>query len=61
MKVRKELKVVGGGNGEEVNRTEALSESIPRAVFSLSHAHTHFFCQKNSLGIAVMNCGVICL
>lgn len=61
MKVRKEQKVVGGGNGEEVNRTEALSESTLRAVFSLSHAHTHFFCQKNSLGIAVMNCRVICL
>lgn len=43
MKVRKELKVAGGGNGEEVNRTEALSESILRAVFSLSHAHTHTF------------------
>lgn len=38
MKVRKELKVVRG----EVNRTEALSENIPRAVLSLSHTHTFF-------------------
>lgn len=61
MKVRKELKVVGGGNGEEVNRTEELSERKYSSEYALSHAHTHFFCQKNSHGIAVMNCGVICL